>query len=63
MWGEMSLGEISLWRVVLIPISTADVSVHHQLRGESTITSSLSVYAKVLVDNLNGIKISAFLID
>ena len=34
-----------------------------QYRGESTITSSLSVYAKVLVDNLNGIKISAFLID
>ena len=32
-------------------------------RSESTITSSLSVYAKVLVDNLNGIKISAFLID
>ena len=31
MWGEMSLGKISLWRVVLIPISTADVSVHHQL--------------------------------
>ena len=42
-------------------LSTYDLSTLY--RGESTITSSLSVYAKVLVDNLNGIKISAFLID
>ena len=42
------------------------IIIHYQVtvgRGESTITSSLSVYANVLVDNLNGIKILAFLID